>query len=169
MKKMKMSETLESAWEETQQLTEDFVKALSVPAATKKLNRPGLDTFAKHVLEMSEVRKAYARALDGQGVDFSSVTDLTLGKKDYVPASVGALLSLLKRSSTEVSKVFKRVDDWAERVDFMGELITKEAILELLLRHEVFHQGQFVAYAYSISVAFPKSWIDAWFLPVRKR
>ena len=38
-----------------------------------KLPRVGLDTYVKHLIEMSEVQKSYANVLYGKDLDFSQV------------------------------------------------------------------------------------------------
>jgi hypothetical protein len=157
--------TLTSAWEEAASLTRDFVAPLSVQILNIRLPRPGLNTIAKHIWEMCAVRSSYAQGLRGQKVSFESAVPITIGQQDYEASSTEQLLVLLQSAEEDVCDAVRGVSDWYQLVDLMGTPISKEAMLEALVRHETLHQGQLIAYGYLLKTAFPQSWIDAWFLP----
>jgi len=158
-------ETLFYAWQETRQLTYDFVNAIPYDILIRKLPRPGLDTFAKHLKEMALVQEVYVDVLEGKPLDFSVVEGITFGKEDYVPTNKEEVINLLRNADKRFFETLKKIKNWNEKVEVFGTKLPKYAIVELMIRHETFHQGQFVAFCYILNVKPPQSWIDAWALP----
>ena len=161
-------ETLINAWKETRKLTYDFVNEVPMELLNKKLPRPGLDTFAKHIYEMALVQKAYVDVLKGKPLDFSEVEGITFGKEDYVAEDKDELIKLLKDVDTYFYNVVKEVKDWNNMVEVFGVEVPKYSILELMIRHETFHHGQFVAFSYLLKIKLPETWIEAWALPIEE-
>jgi len=159
------AEALLYAWQETRKLTYDFVNEIPYDILIKKLPRPGLDTFAKHIREMVLVQEAYIDVLEGKYLDFSRVEGITFGKEDYVPTSKDEIIYLLRNADNRLFEVFRRIEDWSEEVEIFGTKLPKYAILELMIRHETFHQGQIVAFCYVLKIKPPQSWIEEWALP----
>ena len=157
--------TLIKAWKETRQLTYDFVNEMPLEILNKKLPRPGLNTLAKHILEMSLVQKAYTRALEGESLDFSEVEGITFGEEDYTAGSKNELIKYLEDADNYFCKVVEKVKNWDDKIEMFGEIVPKYSVLEILIRHETLHHGQFVAFGYLLKVKFPESWIEAWALP----
>jgi len=160
--------TLVKVWKETRQLTYDFVNEMPLEILNKGLPRPGLNTLAKHILEMSLVQNAYTKVLEEEPLDFSEVEGITFGKEDYIASGKNELIKFLEDADENFYRVIKRVKNWNERIEIFEETIPKYSVLELLIRHETIHHGQFVAFGYILNVKFPKSWIDAWALPTDK-
>ena len=159
------AEALFYVWQETRRLTYDFVNTIPYDILIQKLPRPGLDTFAKHLREMALVQEAYIDVLEGKSLDFSKVEGITFGKEDYVPASKDEIINLLKNADNRFLEVFRKVRNWNEEVEIFGTKLPKYIILELMIRHETFHQGQFVIFCYILKVKPPQSWIEEWALP----
>jgi len=158
-------QTLIEGWKETRQFTYDFLNEVSLDALNQKLPRPGLDTLAKHIYEMALVQKAFTKVIEGMALDFSSVEAITFGHEDYVARSKEALRSALEEADRYLSKVISATEKWGEDVEIFGEILPKYSVLELMIRHETLHHGQFVAFGYLLKIPFPQSWIDSWALP----
>lgn len=160
--------TLIKSWKETRQLTYDFINENTLEIMNKELPRPGLNTLAKHILEMALVQKAYTRALEGQSLDFSEVEGITFGKEDYVASNKSELIKHLKDADDYFYTVVEKVENWDDKIEMFGEIVPKYAVLELLIRHETLHHGQFVAFVYILKAKFPESWIEFWALPIEE-
>jgi hypothetical protein len=153
------------AHRETRQMTFDLLEALSAAQLSAPLPRPDLDTFGKHFQELGDTQESYALAIDSGTIDFSTIRteidyDLVVSKerlRQFLEAKDQQIDALLAgRSGDEMI----RWDD--------GEAITLVEHLSRMIRHELFHQGQFAAYAYLLKVPFPKTWVNTWVLPAKK-
>ena len=168
MKDKNLREVLTKAWKETRNLTYDFIEEVSLEILNTKLPRPGLDTFAKHIYEMALVQKAYIKVLKGYPLDFSEVEKITFGEEDYVAESKEKLIKLLSDADDYFYKTIQNIGEWDSEVKLFGEDMPKYEILELIIRHETLHHGQFIAFTYLLKIELPKSWIIAWALPSNK-
>ena len=153
------------AHRDTRQMTFDLLEALSAAQLSAPLPRPDLDTFGKHFQELGDTQESYALAIDSGAVDISTIrTEIDyemVGSKErlrqYLEAKDRQMYDLLAYRSGDETV---RWDD--------GEAITLVEHLSRMIRHELFHQGQFAAYAYLLKIPFPKSWVDTWVLPSKK-
>jgi len=158
-------EILQKSWRETRQLTLDWVAKLTLEQLNQKLPRPGLTSFAKHIYEMGEVQKVYTATLKEEEPDLGRVTTLTFESQEITVGTKGELINFLHACDGEFYETLKNVNDWRKEVLIFGEKKPKIALLELLIRHESLHHGQFIAFGYMKGIEFPQSWIDAWALP----
>lgn len=168
MENKNIQEVLVKGLKETRKLTYNFIEEVSLENLNRKLPRPGLDTFAKHIYEMALVQKAYTKVLKGKPLDFSEVEKITFGEEDYTAESKGKLVELLNDVDNFFRETIQNITDWNSEVELFGENIPKYGILELIIRHETLHHGQFIAFAYLLKIELPKSWVTAWALPTDK-
>lgn len=154
--------TLILGWKETRLLTIEWINFQSIKTLRQKLPRVGLDTYAKHLMEMSEVQKAYINVLYGKNLNFSQV-DKSLLHSDIMTKN--QIINKLKREDKRLYKAVNIIKNWNKPVALFNKKYPVYYIIELLIRHETFHHGQFIAFCYSMNLKFPKSWKDAWALP----
>jgi len=154
-------------WRETRQLTLDWIEALPVEQLNQKLPRPGLNSYTKHIYEMGEVQGIYTAVLAGKKPDMAKVTSLTFESERMVAKIKDELKQFLNECDRKFYEVVGKVEDWQEKVSVFGVDVPKFGVIELLIRHETLHHGQFIAFGYILGIQFPQSWIDAWALPVK--
>lgn len=154
--------TLILGWKETRLLTIEWINFQSIKTLRQKLPRVGLNTYAKHLMEMSEVQKAYVNVLYRKGLNFSHV-DKGLLNSDIMTKN--QIINRLKREDKKLYKAVNTIKNWNNPVILFNKKYPLYYIIELLIRHETFHHGQFIAFCYSMHLRFPKSWKDAWALP----
>ncbi len=159
-------EMLITAWRESRQLTLDFLREVPLEALNHKLPRPGLDTLAKHLLEMALVQQAYTEVLKGNELDFSAVAGITFGQQDYVLEDKTEIEKILQEADTALFETMQKITEWEAQVEIFGERMTRSSVLELMIRHETLHHGQIIAFSYLLGITFPKSWVEVWALPV---
>jgi len=160
-------ETLLNGWKETRQLTLDWVDTLPLEQLNQELSRPGLNSFTKHIYEMGEVQKIYAAVLKGEGPDMEKVTSLTFESEKVIATTKEELKQFLAACDKSFYEAVSKVKNWEEKVSVFGVEVPKFGVVELLIRHETLHHGQFIAFGYLLGVQFPQSWIDAWALPTK--
>lgn len=161
-------ETLIKGWKETRQLTLDWIDKLTLEQLNQELPRPGLNSFAKHIYEIGEVQKVYTAALKEEKPDLGRVTTLTFESQEITVGIKEELVNFLRACDGEFYEALRDVNDWKKEVLIFGEKKPKIVLLELLIRHESLHHGQFIAFGYMMNIEFPQSWIDAWALPPAK-
>ena len=160
--KKNIAKTLLLGWRETRSLTIDWVNFHSIKTLQQKLPRVGLDTFAKHLVEMSEVQKSYVDVLYGEKLKFSEVGKSSLNLSLVTKSQ---LIRELKFEDQRLYEAINNIKNWSRPVKLFNKEYPLYYIIELLTRHETFHHGQFIAFCYSMNLKFPKSWKDAWALP----
>lgn len=160
---------LQKGWRETRQLTLDWIDKLALDQLNQELPRPGLNSFAKHIYEMGEVQKIYTAALREEEPNLERVMGLTFEAQEITAMTKEELINFLNACDEEFYETLKNINNWGKEVlifgESFGEKRPKVALLELLIRHESLHHGQFIAFGYMTGIEFPQSWIDAWALP----
>lgn len=153
-----------SAFREARKLSYDFLAGLSRDQLTRTLPRPDLDTFGKHFQELGDTQESYALGIRNGTMDFSTIRTVF----DYeMIRSADALREFLQTCDAHLERVVAAAPEDAEVLWPEDERISIPEQLSRLTRHEVFHHGQFAAYAYLHQIPFPQSWIDTWVLPER--
>ncbi|PIR06753.1 hypothetical protein COV54_02115 [Candidatus Jorgensenbacteria bacterium CG11_big_fil_rev_8_21_14_0_20_38_23] len=160
-------EVLLKGWEGTRRLTLDWIDALSLEQLNQELPRPGLNSYAKHIYEMGEVQKIYMATLTGEAPNMEKVTSLTFGSEKVVARTKEGLKQFLSECDRKFYETLDKVKNWEEKVSVFGVDVPKFGVIELLIRHETLHHGQFIAFGYILGIQFPQSWIDAWALPAK--
>jgi len=155
-------------WKETRQLTLDWIEALSVGQLNQELARPGLNSYTKHIYEMGEVQEIYTAVLVGKEPDMAKVTSLTFKSEKIAVKTKDELIQFLTECDDRFYRVVNRVKNWQEKVSVFGVEVPRFGVIELLIRHETLHHGQFIAFGYILGIQFPQSWRDAWALPLNK-
>lgn len=122
-----------------------------------------LNSYAKHIYEMGEVQKIYTAVLVGKEPDMAKVTSLTFESEKIVAKRKDELLQFLNECDKEFYDAVNSVKDWQEKVSFFGIEVPKFGVIELLIRYETLHHGQFIAFGYILGTQFPQSWIDLGF------
>lgn len=159
--------TLLEGWKATRQLTLDWIDALSLEQLNQELPRPGLNSFAKHIYEMGEVQNIYASALIEEKPNMEGVSKLTFKSEKLTVTTKEELKEFLVECDKKFLETVEKVSNWQQKVSVFGIEVPKWDVIELLIRHETLHHGQFIAFGYILGVQFPQSWIDAWALPVK--
>lgn len=157
--------TLKESWQETRKLTHDFIEQVPLGKFNKELPRPGLNTLAKHIYELTLVQKVYARAIEGKPLDFSDVEAITFGEEDYQAPDKKDMKKKLRDAEGHFNNAMKQVEDWGAPIELFGKKVPTYSAIELTIRHETLHHGQFVAFGYFLEIDFPESWVKAWALP----
>ncbi len=160
--KRDIAKTLILGWRETRLLTIDWIKFHSIKTLQQKLPRVGLDTFAKHLIEMSEVQKSYVDVLYGKRLGFSEADK---NPPDSKAMTKKQLIRNLKNEDKRLYNAIDIIKNWNKPVKLFNKKYPLYYVIELLIRHETFHHGQFIAFCYSMNFKFPKSWKVAWALP----
>lgn len=161
----KVVEVLAFGWRETRQLTMDFLECVTIEQLNERLNRPGLNSFAKQVWEMAMVQRAFLEVMEGKPLRFDAVEEATFGEVEYIIKEKDELISLLSTTDELFERIISNTEDWSEDVSMFGATMPKWSVLETIIRHETLHHGQFAAYMYTMNIPFPKSWVDAWAFP----
>ena len=159
--------TLLKGWKETRQLTLDWIGALSLEQLNQELPRPGLNSYTKHIYEMGEVQKIYAAVLKREEPKMEKITSLTFESEKIVAKTKEELKQFLDNCDENFHEAISKVKGWEEKVSIFGVEVPKFGVIELLIRHETLHHGQFIAFGYILGIQFPQSWIDAWALPTK--
>jgi len=159
--------TLLKGWKETRQLTLDWIGALSLEQLNQELPRPGLNSYTKHIYEMGEVQKIYAAVLKREEPKMEKITSLTFESEKIVAKTKEELKQFLDNCDENFHEAISEVKGWEEKVSIFGVEVPKFGVIELLIRHETLHHGQFIAFGYILGIQFPQSWIDAWALPTK--
>lgn len=160
--------SLIKSWNETRALTHDLINEGPVDKFNEKISRPGLDTIAKQILELSSVQMAYVNVLHGEPLNFSEVEGITFGKQDYIAKSRQELSELLDGAEKQFRAVLRKRKNWRENVRLFGEDVPSYYVIDLMTRHETLHQGQLIIFCYILGIKFPDSWVDTWALPQKK-
>lgn len=156
-----------NGWQETRRLTLDWIDTLSLEQLNQELPRPGLNSFVKHIYEMGEVQKIYANALIGEKPDMEKVTYLTFKAEGVVANTKEELKKFLIECNERFFEAVEKVKDWQQKTLVFGIEVPRWNVIELLIRHETLHHGQFIAFGYILGIQFPQSWIDTWALPIK--
>lgn len=160
-------EALLKGWKETRQLTLDWIEALSVEQLNQELPRPGLNSYTKHIYEMGEVQGIYTAVLEGKEPDMAKVTSLTFESERIAIKTKDGLIQLLKECNARFYGAVNSLRDWQEKASVFGVEVPRFGVIELLIRHETLHHGQFIAFGYILGIQLPQSWIDVWALPTK--
>lgn len=164
--KLNISILLEG-WKTTRQLTLDWIDVLSLEQLNQELPRPGLNSFAKHIYEMGEVQKIYSNVLIEEQPNMEEVIKLTFKSEKLTVTTKEELKKFLAECDETFLEAVEKVSNWQQKVSVFGIEVPKWDVIELLIRHETLHHGQFIAFGYILGVQFPQSWIDTWALPVK--
>jgi len=149
-------------WGVTRKLTLDFIRNTPLEKLNASLPRPGLNTIHKHLVEMAQVQRAYTGVLRGKRLDFSRVTD----GEDLKPADDrNKIVTLIKEEDHFFQKSAEKIKDWNKQTKIFGGSYPLYSIVEIMIRHETLHHGQFIVFAYLLGIKFPDSWIKQWALP----
>jgi uncharacterized damage-inducible protein DinB len=143
------------------QLTVDLLRALSAADLERMWQRPGLNTFAKHFVEIAAVERAFAAAIASGVMDFSDVPEAS------GPDGV--------RTAEQLEVLLEEADAILERqlslpalpdvIDWDGMKLALDQHLVNLVSHEIFHQGQMALALYCFCLSVPDSWRQNWALP----
>lgn len=161
-------EVLASGWRETRQLTIDFLDCVTIEQLNAKLDRPGLNSFAKQIWEMAMVERAFLEVMEGKPLRFDAVEAATFGDVEYAIEDKAELKNLLSSADSLYERIVASDIDWGEGVEMFGATTPKWSVLEVLIRHETLHHGQFAAYMFAMGIPFPDSWVQAWAFPQPK-
>lgn len=158
-----LDEVVESI-REARRLTFDLLEALTPAQLGAKLPRPDLDTFGKHFQELGDTQESYALAVTSGVMDFGTIPT----RFDY--ELIGSRRRLREFLEERDRRLFRALEgkqgDEAIRWEG-GEEVSLAEHLSRMVRHEVFHHGQFAVFAYHLGVGFPRSWAETWVLPAK--
>lgn len=156
-----LTEAME-AFEEARRMTYDLLAALPPEGLARKFSRPDLDTFGKHFQELGDTQACYSEAISRGEIDFASIRD----RIDYdLVGSADRLEAFLRGKDAEMSAALGEARPDREIRWPGGETVSLVEHLSRMTRHETFHHGQFVIFAYEIGLRFPESWVETWALP----
>jgi len=149
------------AWKRHHAMTYSLLEQLTEEQLYAPLPRPMLNNFAKHYEEMADVQRAYARAFHSGKLDFSMLSK----EKPYEGTSTKAELKRLMEDADR--QIFQGVEAAPPQrpIDIFGTPGSRADLIQTLLHHELFHQGQFYIFANALQFDLPADWRDFWWIP----
>jgi uncharacterized damage-inducible protein DinB len=150
------------AWMRHHRMTYSMLDQLTDEQLYAPLSRPGLNMFAKHYEEMADVQQAYARAFHSGKLDFSMLSK----EKPYTGESTKEeLRAAMERADEAIAEgiVACPLD---RAIDIFGMQGSRADLVQTLLHHELFHQGQFSIFVHELKFDLPQDWREFWWLPV---
>ncbi len=150
-----------TAWKRHHDMTYSILEQLTEEELYAPLPRPMLNNFAKHFEEMADVERAYARAFHSGKLDFSMLSK----EKPYTGESNKAQLRALTEAADK--EIFEGIAACPpDRViDIFGMQGSRADVIQTLLHHELFHQGQFYMFSNLLKFDLPTDWRDFWWIP----
>ncbi len=150
-----------TAWKRHHDMTYSALDQLTEEQLYAPLPRPMLNNFAKHFEEMADVQRAYALAFHSGKLDFSMLS----AEKPYPGASTKAeLKALMARTDKSIfDGVAAAPPD--RPIDIFGMQGSRGDLIQTLLHHELFHQGQFYIFSNALKFDLPVDWRDFWWIP----
>ena len=149
-----------SNWKRTRRLTYDLAKSVPVSILNKKVGRPIYDTIGKQIYEMALMQRDYTNALEGEEPDFSLALP-----RNFSVGSRAELSNALNDADAHFYEVINGIGDWyEEKYDILGNAFSAYNIVNMMIEHETYHQGQFAALGYMLNIKFPASWTREWSL-----
>lgn len=150
-----------TAWQRHHDMTYSLLEQLTDEQLYTPLARPGLDNFAKHYEEMADVQRAYARAFHTGKLDFSMLSR----EKAYTGTSSKAeLKTLLQEADRQIAEGIQAAPP-GRPIDIFGMPGSRADLVQTLLHHELFHQGQFYIFANALKFDLPDDWREFWWMP----
>lgn len=147
-------------WSFIRKNTYAFINALSTEDLTRKMPRPGIDTFMKHFEEMCDVSQAYLDACISGNMKFDCV------KENDEYQGTGSKDEILSRMTAQDKRMQTIVEEYADNKVCWDEedIKTINSQLRNLCIHETLHIGQMIAFAYAMGIEIPEFVIDSWAL-----
>lgn len=138
-------------WKFVRSNTISFIKDLGEDGINTKLNRPELDTFKKHFLEMIDVQEAYSLAIRTGKMSFEYVRNNDDFKEDI------SNVELLKNVATVDKKMKSRLEksSYDIQIEWEEGPRTLQSHISALISHEMFHIGQLVGFCYAQNIKIP--------------
>lgn len=145
-------------WVFTRSNTIAFIRDLKDEGLNTKLNRPELDTFKKHFLEMINVQEAYSMAIKTGTMSFEEVR----GNDEFTEnITMDELLASIEKVDEDMKEYLEKSVFDAE-IHWEDEKKTLTSHLAALISHEMFHLGQLVAFCYVQNIKLPKYIVMLW-------
>lgn len=150
-----------AAWKRHHDMTYSVLDELTEEQLYAPLPRPMLNNFAKHFEEMADVQRAYARAFHSGKLDFSMLSK----EKPYTGESTKAQIREFMADAD------KQIHDGIAAcppdrpIDIFGVQGSRADVVQTLLHHELFHQGQFYIFSNALKFDLPADWRDFWWIP----
>ncbi len=149
------------AWKRHHDMTYSFLDQLTEEQLQVTLPREGLTTFAKHFQEMMDVQDSYAEAFHTGKLDFTRLAQAP----PYTGKATKAELRAAYRRSDQAIEEGLRACPSDRVIDIFGMAGSRGDLIQTLLHHELFHQGQFFIFAHGMKMDVPKDWRDFWWMP----
>jgi hypothetical protein len=107
------------------------------------------------------VQRAYARALHSGKLDFSMLSK----EKPYTGESTKDQIREFMADADK--QIFDGIAAAPpdRPIDIFGMAGSRADLVQTLLHHELFHQGQFYIFANALKFDLPKDWRDFWWIP----
>lgn len=156
-----MKNEIKNTFIENHKLTYDLLNKLENDELILKWERPGLDTFIKHFLEMVLVQDAFCQAINTLEMSFDSVPNVFDFKNDKEKCEIIDLMEAADQ------RLYSAIDAASEntQINWYGMKIGLYTHIANLIQHEVFHQGMMAMILYKNKIEIPDSWIENWSLP----
>lgn len=150
-----------TAWKRHHDMTYSILEQLTEEQLYASLPRASLNNFAKHFEEMADVERAYAQAFHSGKLDFSMLS----ADKAYRGESNKAQLKALTEAADK--EIFDGIAACPpdRPIDIFGMQGSRGDLIQTLLHHELFHQGQFYIFSNELKFDLPVDWRDFWWIP----
>jgi uncharacterized damage-inducible protein DinB len=148
------------AWQRHHRMTYSVLEQLTPEQLYAPLPRPTLNTFAKHFEEMADVQRAYAQAFHSGKLDFSMLS------KDKPYSGVSTKDEIKAFMADADKRIFDGMAAASpdRAIDIFGMRGSRADLVQTLLHHELFHQGQFYIFSNALKFDLPKDWRDFWWI-----
>ncbi|MDQ0361539.1 DinB family protein [Breznakia pachnodae] len=146
-------------WKSTRKNTIELINDLKNEDIDFNLPRPILNTLKKHFQEMIDIQQAYVMAIEKGNMSFDLTSDTYHGEISYIE-----LTNMMKELDESMVNIIARKDHLFT-IDWFGDIKTISSHLCSLVAHETFHQGQIVAFYYTLGRAIPELVAEDWALP----
>jgi hypothetical protein len=150
------------AWVRHHRMTYSLLDQLTEEQLYAPLPRSGLDNFAKHYEEMPDVQMCYAEAFSTGRLDFSRLSR----EKAYAGIAKKEELRAGYERADQAMLVGIENCPPDRAIDIFGNRCARADVVQTLLHHELFHQGQFYIFSETLRFSLPKDWRDFWWIPM---
>lgn len=147
-----------AAWQRHHQMTFSVLDQLTDEQLYAQLPRPGLNNFAKHFEELTQVQHDYAHAFHTHILKFTTGTIYKgLSTKQELKDGFSAADQAVHAGIAACPP--------SQRIDIFGVAGTRADLIQTLLHHELFHHGQFYIFSHELKFNLPEDWRDFWWIP----
>lgn len=151
------------SWQETRNETIIFIDSLSNSDLTRKMPRPGLDTFGVHFQELGVIQGSFTNALKHCKMNYSLMVFEPIPN---LITNSNKLKEFLNTKNNEFQTVLEAIKDPNQIIEWgLPRSPTALEHVYWLMQHETLHHGQFLAFSYMMNIKIPEALVQHWNMP----